>query len=180
MSYEEASTVSACGLTAAQCLFFHMGLPSPFWPSSITKGGEPLTVFLYGASTTVALYAAQLVHLAAKTSGRKVKLVGAASKGKYEMLKKAPYSYDALVDYHDTDWPEQMRELTSGGADFAIDCVTEGETVRKTESVLKRTGRFVMMRSPASGKFSMDDLEIKPIYNNVFQCLGHELQFGSE
>lgn len=68
-SYEEASTITACGMTAAQCLFFHLGLPSPFWASNIPEGDEPLAIFLHGASTSLELYAAQLVHLAA-TPGR--------------------------------------------------------------------------------------------------------------
>ncbi|KAF3764369.1 GroES-like protein [Cryphonectria parasitica EP155] len=181
MSYEGASTITACGLTAAQCLSYHLGVPSPFWPSTSSAAGDgPLTIFLYGASTSLGLFAAQLAHLAASTSGRAVKLVGTASKARHEMLKKAPYSYDALVDYHEADWPEQVRQLTGGGGvDFAVDCVTEPETIIKTESVLKRTGQFVIVRNPSMIGFSMDDVEIKPICNSVFECLGHALYFGS-
>lgn len=38
----------------------------------------------------------------------------------------------------------------SGGANLAIDCVSEGETFKKTELALQRTGQLVVIRSPAA------------------------------
>lgn len=185
MSFEEAATIPACGMTAAQSLFFHLGLPAPFWQSRAATGTikpeTPLSAFIYGASTSVGLFTAQLVHLAAGMCDRKIKLIGTASKNKHAMLKAQPYAYDALVDYHDTDWVNQVQAATDGGADFAVDCISEGETVKNTDATLKTTGRFIVVRGgPSGGPWEKDTLQHKPTYTVVFACLGHELEFGGE
>lgn len=185
MSYEEAATIPACGMTAAQSLFFHLGLPAPFGqpqaPERSCHSEEALAVFIYGASTSVGLFTAQLVHLAARTSGRAINLIGTASKANHTMLKAEPYAYDALVDYHDADWVNQVRAATGGGADFAVDCVSEGETAKNTDATLKNTGDFVVVRGgPSGGPWEADVLKHKPTYTVVFVCLGHELEFGGQ
>ena len=69
MNLEKAVTISLCGLTAAQAFFYRMGLPAPFqWPnydqkSSFNKNSGSVYFFIYGASTSVGLYAAQLVSI---------------------------------------------------------------------------------------------------------------------
>lgn len=180
MSYEEAATISTCGMTAAHSIFFHLGLPSPFWeqPSSLSSNGPPLTVFLYGASTSVGLFAAQMVQMAAKSSKHNIKLFGAASRAKHALLKGEPYKFDELVDYHDVDWPEKVRALANGdGVDFALDCISEGKTVLDTQSVLNdKAGKLVVVRgTPSGGGYEADERGIKPIYEIVFTALGHEL-----
>lgn len=64
---EEAAAVSLCGLTAAQAIFYRLGLPSPFkWTDAReavptgthTENSGPLRVLIYGASTSVGMYAA--------------------------------------------------------------------------------------------------------------------------
>ena len=140
ISFEEAATINLCGLTAAQAIFYRLGLDAPFsWQSSETRRvevsvtnpnvpsgmGEPLFFFIYGATTSVGLFAAQLVRHSLKGSGRRFVLIGAASPARFNLLKTEPYSYDHLVDYHDIDWPEQVRTLTGGGAHYAYDCISE-------------------------------------------------------
>lgn len=179
MSYEEASTISACGITAAMCIFLRLSLPCPFWKpaESVPSSEAPLPVSIYGASTSLGLFTAQMVQIAAKASGQEIRLIGAASRPKHDMLKEAPYRHSFLVDYREKDWPEQVRGLASGGVDYAVDCISARETVKNTESVLKSTGRFVVVRAPSVSGFSMEELTIKPIYNAVFAALGHELDF---
>lgn len=139
VSAEEAAAVNLCGLTAAQGIFYRFGLPAPFaWessdkervaPDNMPAAGDPLTFFIYGASTSVGLYAAQLVRHSAVASGRPLKLIGAASKARFEMLRAEPYLYDGLVDYHDADRPEQVRQLAGGGGvgvHFAYDTISRG------------------------------------------------------
>ena len=121
---QEAAAISLCGLTAAQALFFRMGLAVPFqWVdrSPLTAGPEEpkqkpprmLSVFIYGASTSVGLYAAQLVRQSAASSGTTIRLFGTAAQKHFKMLEAEPYGYDGLVDYHDEDWPAKVRILTN-------------------------------------------------------------------
>ncbi|KAJ6444611.1 ABC transporter [Purpureocillium lavendulum] len=184
LSFEAASAVSMCGLTAAQGLFPRLGLPSPFGndPSGAPVTGEsrePLNVFLYGSSTSLALYAAQLVHLSASASGRRIRLIGAASASKHEFLRAKPYSYDFLVDYRDPDWVDKVRQATGGrGADVAMDCISEQTTIYKTSEVLHPSGKLSVFRGPGGGKYDPEKARVKPTYGAVWEGLGVEIGYN--
>lgn len=173
-----------CCLTAAQGIFARLGLPSPF-PSPYSampiKGetNNPINVFIYASSTSLGMYAAQLVRLSPLPAGRKLRLIGAASKSKHGLLRQAPYSYDALVDYRDADWTEQVRALTGGrGVDYALDCISEGETVTGTDSVLAEHARSAVFRGPPGGRYNPAELRVKPIYGAVWEGLGVEIGYN--
>ena len=123
--------MSLCALTAAQALFFRLGLPSPFeWDTSKQqqrKSLKELAFILYGASTSVGLYAAQLVRFGCEKHGVPLKFIGTASSKHFATLEKQPYGYDVLVDYRETDWPEQIRKAAgSDGLEYGINCISEG------------------------------------------------------
>ncbi|KAM6521799.1 hypothetical protein FALCPG4_011502 [Fusarium falciforme] len=180
MSLEEASTVSMCSLTAAQGLYARLGLPNPFSGSQTEKDtAKPINVFIYGSSTSVGLYAAQLVHLSASASGTKIQLIGAASKSKHSFLRQEPYSYDVLVDYHAADWVEQVKAATRGnGVDFALDCISEGQTVYGTHETLATGAKFAVFRGPVGGRYDPSKLRIEPIYGAVWEGLGVEVGYN--
>lgn len=168
-----------CGLTAAQGLFYRMGFPCPFYGTS-TFGDveEPVNVLIYGATTNVGLFAAQLVRIAERTAGKKVRLIGVASTSSHALLKKAPYQYDVLVDRGLSNWPEKVREATDGrGVLYAIDAVSVGSTVAMVESTLSPSGKFAAYRTPASGGFDMATLKIKPRVGPVWEGLGVEIGY---
>ncbi|CRG91355.1 hypothetical protein PISL3812_08403 [Talaromyces islandicus] len=176
---ENAATISMCGLTAAQGLFYRLGFPCPFYGTS-TFGDieEPVNVLIYGATTNVGLFAAQLVRIAEKTAGKKINLIGAASTSKHASLKESPFNYDVLVDYKEPDWPERVREATGGrGVMFAVDAVSVGATVAMVESTLSPLGRFAAYRTPAIGGFDMAALKIKPVVGPVWEGLGVEIGY---
>lgn len=183
MPFEEAASVSLCGVTAAQAVFERLQLPNPFWD---TEGfgqlgiheDEPVHVFIYGASSSVGLYAAQLVRLAEKTSGRRIRLVGASSPSTHALLYDAPYLYDLLVDYHDPHWPEAVRTEAGGeGVQYAIDAISQGSTVERTDSVIRPGGTLAIFRAPAAGGFDIAKLKIKPIFGAVWEALGVEVGY---
>lgn len=197
-TYTSAASVSLCATTAAQAVFFRLGMPCPWWPTAgwpVVSGDSdgsnemPVTVFVYGASTSLAMYAAQLVRLAERTAGgRTVRLVGAASAARHAALREAPYAYDALVDYRAPDWPAQVRRLAAAGkgdeegdgVDYAIDTISEGPTVALVESTLKRglgDGRYAAIRGPKGGLYDWDSLPSKPTYGAVWEALGVEIQY---
>lgn len=190
MRLEEAAAISLCGLTAAQALFFRMGLRAPFdWyeKSAMTAGLDELgskspadsSFFIYGASTSVGLYAAQLVRRSAESSGSTVRMIGTAGQKHFEMLKDEPYRYDHLVDYHAEDWPSRVRSLANGstGVDYAYDCISEGTTVSMTSSTLAPNGKMAIVRSREGGAWSAQDLPVEPSYGAVWEGLGEEVQY---
>ncbi|RSL44842.1 hypothetical protein CEP54_014522 [Fusarium duplospermum] len=181
ISLEEASTVSMCSLTAAQGLYPRLGLPNPFSDSQAEEDtAKSINVFIYGSSTSVGLYAAQLVHLSASVSGTKIQLIGAASRSKHDFLRQEPYNYDVLVDYHDTDWVQQVKAATGeNGVDFALDCISEGETVYGTHETLATEAKFAVFRGPVGGEYDPSKLRIKPIYGAVWEGLGAEIEYNN-
>ena len=192
LELEDAAGVSLVALTAAQGIWFRLGLEAPFSYDEIKVLEEhpelvrPLDAvqrktikfFIYGASTSVGLYAAQLVRLSAKASGREVVLFGAASKARWDMLQSKPYEYDVLVDYHDREWPEQIRARSGGeGMHMAYDCISEGASVAMVTSTVSVTGRSAIVRSREGGAWTAADLSVEPIYGAVWEGLGEEVQY---
>ncbi|KAF3940386.1 Zeta-crystallin [Dactylella cylindrospora] len=183
MSLEAASTISMCGLTAAQGVFSRLGLPSPFesGPLEDQVVETPISAIVYGSSTSLGLYTAQLLRLSAHASGRKLHLIGVASASKHEFLRRAPYSYDFVVDYRDPEWPAKVREATGGkGVDYALDCISEGETVGKVHSTIGPKGKFAVFRTPKGGKYDVSNLDVKPIYGAVWEGLGVEIGYNGQ
>jgi NADPH:quinone reductase-like Zn-dependent oxidoreductase len=174
-----------CGLTAAQALFGRLGLRSPLSTISSTQIGEddskPINIFIYGSSTSVGLYAAQLARIAANTSGRSMRLIGAASSSKHEFLRKQPYSYDVLVDYRDPAWTNQVKDATNGsGVNLALDCISEGTTVYKTHETLAPSAKFAVIRGPVGGEYDPALMKVKPMYGAVWEGLGVEVGYNGE
>lgn len=194
--FQGAAAVSLCGLTAAQALFSPMGLKAPFdWSEDNSTAiaaprvkserdgpitTEDLSFFIYGATTSVGLYAAQLVRRSVEATGQRIKLFGAASSKHHSMLQAEPYGYDGLVDYRSPDWPTKIRELaqSSTGIDFAYDCISEGTTVSKTASTLAPMGKMAIVRSREGGAWTVEEaLPVEPSYGAVWEGLGEMVQY---
>ncbi|OCK85451.1 GroES-like protein [Lepidopterella palustris CBS 459.81] len=189
MSLPEAASVSLCALTAAQILYYRLGLPAPFpfegsqdsdTSASSIEPQHPLTVFIYGASTSVGLNAAQLVHLSSSTSGTPISVFGAARPSHNSKLTAAPYSYTALVDYRNPDWPAQTRALTGGkGVDIALDCISEGPSVARVASTLAPKGKMAVVRSREGKAWEAAEgtLPSEPVYGAVWEGLGERVEY---
>ena len=174
MIFEDAAAVSLCGLTAAQGLFPRMGMAAP-WDDGKAEEADSgdrdvRSVFMYGASTSVGMYGAQL----ARQSGLKIRLIGAASKARHAMLREQPYGYDDLVDYRDEDWQEQVRALCTGdGVHYAMDCISEGGTVEKVNSTLNSAGKQAIFRSLEGGAWNQE----RPLIFSLFmEQFGRDLE----
>lgn len=180
LSFEEAATISMCGLTAAQAVFDRLGLPSPFSGGGILGASDdPVNVLVYGSSTSLGQLVVQLVQRAGEVSGRKIRLIGVASSSKHEFLRAAPFNYDVLVDYRQQDWPEQVKNATNGhGVHFAFDTISEYDTVEKVYSTLNAQGKYHVFRSPRGGQFDTTKLAIQPVYGAVWEGLGVEIGYG--
>jgi NADPH:quinone reductase-like Zn-dependent oxidoreductase len=114
ITLEQAAAVSLCALTAAQAIFMRLGPATP-WESAHAAGNEDEDeefFLIYGASTSVALYAGQLIHFSVAHSGRNIRLIGVASPARYPLLSGKPYTYDHLLSYHSPTWPQEVLALT--------------------------------------------------------------------
>lgn len=185
LSSEQAAAVTMASLTAAQGVYYRLQMPSPFYTTEGFQGlngpSGPVNVFIYGASTSVGMYAAQWVRLAERTSGRKVRLIGAASKSRHEMLRQAPYGYDVLVDYRAGDWVEQAKQAADGnGADYGVDCISETNTVPAVSTTVREDGRFAVFRTPKGGRYDPEKLAVKPVYGAVWEGLGVAIEYLGE
>ncbi|KAH6852864.1 chaperonin 10-like protein [Alternaria rosae] len=176
VTIEQAAGVSLVALTAAQAIWYRLGLQAPFaydrdqafqehpdWRAKHNEADGPCAtnVLIYGASTSVALYAAQMVRLSAESSGKAIRLYGVASKARWEFLKTEPYGYNALVDYRDLHWLERIRELTGGvGIHYAFDCISEA-----------------IVRSREGGAWKAPNISVEPSYGAVWEGLGEEVQY---
>jgi len=170
-------------------LFFRLGLEAPFeWPKTLEIADEPekhgqrpprtTSFFIYGASTSVGMYAAQLIRRSAESSRRSVRLFGAASQKHFSMLKADPYGYTDIVDYRDCDWPTKVLSRTNGtGVDYAYDCISEGSTVANTAKTLAPGGKMAIVRSRAGGAWAAQDLVVEPSYGAVWEGLGEDVQY---
>ncbi|KAF4894094.1 Enoyl reductase [Colletotrichum fructicola] len=160
LSFESAATTSLCGLTAAQGVFARLQLPCPFFNtrgfSGLGLGDDSIVnVFIYGATSSLGLYAAQLVRASEKTSGRTMRLIGAASASKHAMLKQGPYAYDVLVDYCNVDWVEQVRRAAREGVQYAIDAISKSPSVEQVEQTLAEDGA-TLPANPHARRFTAE------------------------
>lgn len=189
MTLEQAATISLCALTAAQAVFLRLGLAPPFdLPSSapvqastaITTTSDPLHVLIYGASTSVGLYAAQLIRHAAASNNKAIILLGTSSEARFELLQAEPYAYDYLFDYREATWPSEIRlSMRSKWIDLALDCISEGSSVAKVCSTLAPGGKIAVTRSIEGGVWDSSGLKegIVPSYGAVWEGLGERVEY---
>ncbi len=102
LTWEESAALPLAGLTAWRALFRRGGL----------EPGQ--TVLITGASGGVSTY---LIQIAA-AGGARV-LVNSSSAEKIAMAKEL--GAEAGVNRNDESWPEQIKELSRGGVDLAVD-----------------------------------------------------------
>jgi NADPH:quinone reductase-like Zn-dependent oxidoreductase len=179
LSFEEAATISLCALTAAQALYLRLGVPAPFsWPGQPEQDGRsPVSVMINGATTSVALYAAQL----AQASTSRATLVGSASQKHFPLLSGAPYGYKQLVDYRVADWPDQVLNSSGGkGLDIGYDCISEGTTVLNTAKTLREGASMAVVRSREGQAWNTpaDELGLEPSYGAVWEGLGEDVVYA--
>ncbi|ROV99438.1 hypothetical protein VMCG_06378 [Cytospora schulzeri] len=112
---QQAAVVPLAFATAVQAMIQRLQLPEPSKPA---KSAFPFLV--NGGTSSVGKYAVQLGKLAG------LYVVATGSKRNHELLKSL--GADAVVDYNDADWPEQVRKITHDGLEHAFDCISEKGT----------------------------------------------------
>ncbi|KAF4416365.1 toxD [Fusarium acutatum] len=123
ISLQQASTISLAFATATQAMYQHLSLPEPY------QSKEEIVDFLvYGASTSVGLYALQLGKLS------DLRVIAVASSKNHDLLKRL--GAEVTVDYHDEDWIERVKEVTGGKLRYALDNIAAGGSPEKVARCL--------------------------------------------
>ncbi|KAG6815171.1 hypothetical protein H0H87_004430 [Tephrocybe sp. NHM501043] len=175
MSFEEASTVPLCGLTAAQMLFITLGLKAPFHnPAKAThelKDDSP-AILIYSASTSVGIFAVELALIARTSEGKPYRIFATASPKHHEKLLKKGVA--AVFDYRDPEWPAKVHK-ESGGIAAALDCIAEGDSTAKiSHSFGDAGGPIAAVRGEAWSREGFKE-GVTGIYTTVWVGLGHDL-----
>ncbi|KAI8626362.1 zinc-binding dehydrogenase [Xylariaceae sp. FL1651] len=126
VSFQDAATINLAYATAAQALFQRLGLPEPSKPA---KSAFP--VLINGGSSSVGQYAVQLAKLAG------LFVIATGSKQSHDLLTSL--GADAVIDYKDKAWPEQVRSLSHDGLQHAFDCISEVDTMRAVAQAMSPT-----------------------------------------
>lgn len=120
MRFEEAAAIPVAGNTALK-IFHALNL----------KAGDPL--FVAGASGAVGTFVIQLA------AARGYRVVASASEKNHAYMQAL--GAEKTVDYHDADWPEQIKQWQPGGVEAAI--AIPRNTAQASMAVVKDGGIVV-------------------------------------
>ncbi|KAF4987653.1 hypothetical protein FGRMN_10244 [Fusarium graminum] len=132
ITLEQASTIPIAFATATQALYLYLGFPE----SSETHMGREYFL-VYGASTSVGLYAVQLGKLS------NFRVIAVASSKNHDLLNSL--GAEITVDYHDSDWIDQVKKITRGQLKYALDNIAEGGTLEKVVATLTHSDEARLM-----------------------------------
>ncbi|GAA6002797.1 hypothetical protein JCM10207_007687 [Rhodosporidiobolus poonsookiae] len=169
VSFEEAAASGGIApWTAIQALFFRLGLNTPQNP---TDSKEP--VLVWGGSTSVGLYAIQLLKLAGYT------VISTASEKNFELLKE--FGASAVYSYSDSETPKKIA------SDYptlskALDTISEkGTTVSIAEAISAAAGKghVITLLPPKDEKLKeFEGVKVEPTL--VYTVLGKAFSMGVE
>ena len=131
----------------------------------VVPGGG--TLFIAGASGAIGTIGVQIAR------ARNWQVAGSASRANHDFLSSL--GADMVVDYHDADWTDQVRQWAPNGVDcaMAIQPGTAGETMR----VVKDGGRIVAISGDSVESERNIEVEMIPYQLDV---RGELIQFMTD
>ncbi|KAI1770515.1 zinc-binding dehydrogenase [Hypoxylon cercidicola] len=168
VSYQDAAVVPLAFATAVQALFDRLKLPEPSQPA---KSAFP--VLINGGTSSVGLYAIQLAKLAG------LFVITTGSTKNHQLLKS--FGADAVVDYKDPDWPEQVRKLSHDGLEHVFDCISEHGTPEAATRALSPTkGGFIVTLLPVNHiREKLDNKKIRMEATIIYTVFERPLNYGA-
>ncbi|CAF1159499.1 unnamed protein product [Adineta ricciae] len=160
ISPAEAATIPLASITAALGLFHEMGLPLP---PATTKSKTP--VLVWSGSTSVGQYAIQL----AKIAGCFV--ITTASPARHNYLKEL--GADVCLDYKDVNTVSQVKEITKNELAYAIDCISEKESIKQVCAALTGKDAQVVTILPRVSNEIPSHVKERSVL--MYTIYGHEL-----
>lgn len=141
ISFEDAAQLGGACYTACQTLYQVLRLPTPLEPPLTPQE----TILIWSGATATGQIAIQF----AKLSGLRV--VTTAS-GKSAQLVKS-LGADEVFDYADPETPQKIRDATSSGIKYAMDCISEGLAPSQVAASLSPEGATIAALLPHSQTF---------------------------
>ena len=168
VSFADAAVVPLAFATAVQALFQRLGLPEPSKPAT-----SPFPVLINGGTSSVGVYAVQLAKMAG------LFVIATASRRNHAFLRGL--GADAVVDYNDADWVEQVRKVSHDGLEHAFDCISEKETTPAVARCLSPTkGGHVMCILPRKTAELPEELQnrVRVESTIAYTVFGRPLRYG--
>ncbi|KAI1080340.1 zinc-binding dehydrogenase [Whalleya microplaca] len=168
VSYQDAAVVPLAFATAVQAMFARLKLPEPSAPA---KTAFPFLV--NGGTSSVGLYAVQLGKLVGAF------VIATGSKKNHELLKSL--GADAVIDYRDADWPEQVRKITHDGLELAFDCIGEEDVLYAVSRALSPTkgGHIVAILPVDKVKDKLENKKVRLESTIVYTVFERPLKYST-
>ncbi|KAF9532716.1 hypothetical protein CPB83DRAFT_807207 [Crepidotus variabilis] len=141
LSLEEAATLPDNFVCAFYVLFNQLGLPVPSsFPVSDSPPLADTPILIYGASSTVGVYAVQLLQLA----GYK-KIIATASTRNHEYLKSLGAT--ATFDYNSASLNDDIAKFVGGDGKvpLALDCISAESTLGILGKIIGSQGKVAVL-----------------------------------
>ncbi|WQF88053.1 Putative GroES-like superfamily, alcohol dehydrogenase-like, NAD(P)-binding domain superfamily [Colletotrichum destructivum] len=126
----QAASLGTAVATMGLALFKSLGIPGH--PEAPITEGKGRHILIYGASSSVGTMAVQL----AKLSGMVV--IGTCSQKNFDLVKS--YGADVVFDYKSKTCVQDIKDYTRHSLKFALDCISEVDTMAFCYACLGRTG----------------------------------------
>jgi NADPH:quinone reductase-like Zn-dependent oxidoreductase len=162
IAFDDACTLPLAYCTAIQVFYDRLKLPEPTTPTQ-----QPFPILIYGGTSSVGQYAIQL----AKLSGLQV--VTTASKKNHQHI--LDMGADKVVDYHDSNWVAQVKEFTQDKLEYALDCISEGETTTNVGKCMSSNGGRIVTLLPIQPNLPSN---VTSEVTVVYTTFGREFTFG--
>ncbi|KAI2615738.1 zinc-binding dehydrogenase [Hypomontagnella submonticulosa] len=168
VSYQDAAVIPLAFATAVQAMFGRLKLPEPSKPAK-----SAFYFLVSGGTSSVGNYAVQLGKLAGAF------VIATGSPRNHELLKSL--GADAVVDYKDPEWPEQVRRLTHDGLEFAFDCISEHGTPEAITRALSPTkgGHIVTILPVNEVRDKIENKKVKLESTIVYTVFERPLKYGT-
>ncbi|TLD11441.1 hypothetical protein PspLS_11937 [Pyricularia sp. CBS 133598] len=143
----EAAAALGVGISTAGLALKHLGIPLPSAgpgdPAAVTGSRGPPIVLVYGASTSTATYAMQLMRLSGYLP------IALCSPHNFQLARTNGAA--EVFDYRDPDCSKKIRQLTKGGLELALDCITTVESTTFCFGAIGRAGGTYVSLDPFAG-----------------------------
>jgi NADPH:quinone reductase-like Zn-dependent oxidoreductase len=163
----DAAQVGLAPLTALQALCHTLpGLPSPLSPVSVEQS---FPILVYGASTSVGLYAVQFAHLAG------LRVIATASPKNFDLVRQ--FGASEVFDYRDPELVSKIRQASHGTLRHAVDTVASGEAPQRVVDVLEVGDGENQGYIAAVMPYESVKAGVNVTFGLVFELLGEVISF---
>lgn len=132
--------------------------------TTTTTTADPAQILIYGGSSSVGLYALQL----AKLMGYKT--ITTCSPHNNDLVKS--YGADEIVDYANPAAHLKIKEITGGGVDVAMDCISDAKTQAFCVDCFGDKGGQLNLTLQADPEVEKKRTDVKLVFTLLYTLFG--------